>query len=90
VILVVVKVTERLAVRKQAGQKFDVERFNLRNLSRLEVTKQYQIRISNRFAPLKNLKDFETINRVWENNKKNVKTSAKGSMGLYELKQHKP
>jgi len=89
-ILVVVKVRERLAVRKQAGQKFDMERFNLRNLSRLEVTKQYQIRISNRFSLLENLEDFETINIVWENNKENVKTSAKRSISLYELKQHKP
>jgi len=31
--LVVAKVRERLAVSKQAGQKFDVERFNLRKLT---------------------------------------------------------
>jgi hypothetical protein len=30
---VVAKVRERLAVRKQAAQKFDGERFNLRKLS---------------------------------------------------------
>jgi hypothetical protein len=39
--LVVAKVRERLAVRKQAAQKFDAERFNLRKLSELEVRKQY-------------------------------------------------
>ena len=43
--LVVAKVRERLAVNKQASQKFDVERFNLRNLNELEVSKQYQIKI---------------------------------------------
>jgi uncharacterized metal-binding protein YceD (DUF177 family) len=44
-----------------------VETFNLWNLSELEVSKQYQIKISNRFAALKNLSDREGINRAWEN-----------------------
>ena len=44
--LVVAKVRERLAVTKQAEQKFDVERFNFRRLSKLENRKQYQIEIS--------------------------------------------
>jgi hypothetical protein len=43
--LVVAKVRERLAVIKQAVQKFDVERFHLSKLSELEVRKQYQIEI---------------------------------------------
>jgi len=34
--------------------------------------------------------DGEDINRAWENIKENIKTSAKESLGLYELKQHKP
>jgi hypothetical protein len=41
-----------LAVNKQAAQKFDVERFNLRKLSDLEVRKHYQMKISDRFAAL--------------------------------------
>ena len=52
--------------------------------------KQYQIEISNRFAALENLNDREDINRVLENIKENIKTSAKESLGLQELKQHKP
>jgi hypothetical protein len=44
-----------LAVSKQTAQKFDVERFNLKKLSEVEVRKQYQIKISHRFAALKNL-----------------------------------
>ena len=40
--LVVAKVRERLAVRKQTAQKFDGGRFNLRKLNDLEVRKQYQ------------------------------------------------
>jgi hypothetical protein len=39
----VAKVRERLAVSTQATQKFDVERFNLRKLNELDVTKQYEI-----------------------------------------------
>jgi len=43
-----------------------------------------------RFAALENLSDSEDINRVWKNIKGNIKTSAKQSLGLYEMKQHKP
>jgi hypothetical protein len=52
----VVEVRERLAVNKQGAQKFDVERFNLKKLNELEVRKQYQIKVLNRFAALENLK----------------------------------
>jgi len=54
--LVVAKVRERLAVRKQAAQKFDGGRFNLRKLNDPEVRKQYQIEITNRFAALENVR----------------------------------
>jgi hypothetical protein len=50
------KSRERLAVRKQAAQKFDGERFNLRKLNDQEVRKQYQIEITNRFAALENVR----------------------------------
>jgi len=43
-----------LAVCKQAAQKFVGERFNLKKLNALEVRKEYQIEISNRFAALEN------------------------------------
>jgi len=80
--LVVAKVRERLAVNKQAAQKFDGERFNLRKLIEREVRKLCQIEISNKFATLENLSDSEDINRVWENIKDNIKISPKGSLGL--------
>jgi len=66
------------------------KKFNPRKLNELEIRKQYQTEITNRFAALENLSDDEDINRVWENIKENIKTSAKESLGLYELKQHKP
>jgi len=86
--LVIAKVKERLAVGKQATQRFDRQRFNLRKLNELEVMKQYQIEITNRFAALENLND--DVNRTLENIKENIQTSAKESVGLHELKQHKP
>ena len=86
----VAKVKERLAVSKQAEQRFGGERFNLWKLNELEVRKQYQIEIINRFAALEDLNDDEDINRAWENAKENIKTSAKESLGLHELNQHKP
>ena len=54
--LVVAKVRERLAVNKAALQRFDGGRFNLRKLNELEIWKQYQIEITNRFAALEILK----------------------------------
>ena len=73
-----------MALNKQAAQRFDGERFNLRNLNELEVRKQYQIEIINRFTALENLSNGEDINRAWENIKENIKTPAKESLGLQE------
>jgi len=88
--LVVAKLRESLAVRKQAAQKFEGERFNLEKLKELEVKEKYQIEIKNRFAALENLNVDEDVNRVWENIKKNFKTAAKESLCLNKWKQHKP
>jgi len=51
------KLRERLAVRKQEAQKFHAQKFNFRKLRELEVRKQYQIKISIRFAALEKLND---------------------------------
>ena len=88
--LVVAKLRERVAASKQAAQKYDGERFNLRKINELEIRKNYQNEISNRVAALGNLSDNEDINRAWENIKENIKTSAKESLGLRELNQNKP
>jgi len=76
-----------LAVHKKAAQNLDMETFNLRKLNELEVRKQYQIKFSNRFTALENLRDSEDIKKAWENIQENIKTSAEESLGLYELKQ---
>ena len=70
--LVIAKVRERLAVGKQAAQRFDRQRFNLRKLNELEVRKQYQIEIANKFAALENLNDDEDVNRTSEIIKENI------------------
>ena len=86
----VAKFRERLKISKQATQNLNGERFNLRKLNDMEFRKQNQIEITNRFAALENLIDEENINRAWENIKENIKISAKQSLGLHELKRHKP
>ena len=75
---------------KQAEQRFDRQRFNLRKLNEPEVRERYQIKITNRFAALKNVNDDEDVNRIWENIKENIQTSAEESLGQHELKQNKP
>ena len=88
--LEVEKARERFVVSKQAARKPDVERFNIRKLNELEVSRQYQIKISNRFLALENLSDGKNINRTWENIAENIKTSTKESLDMCKLKQHKP
>ena len=41
------------------------------------------------FAALENLRDKEDFTTAWKNNMENIKTSAKESLGLDELKKHK-
>ena len=67
-----------------------MERFNLRKLNELEIRKQYQTETANSFDALEELSDSEGINRAWENIKENIKNPAKESLGLHEMKQHKP
>jgi len=55
----------------------------------VKVRKQYQIKISIRFAALETLSDSDDMNWVWEDIKENIETSAKDGLVLYELKQHK-
>jgi hypothetical protein len=51
---------------------------------------KYQIEITKRFAALENLIVDEDVKRAWENIKESIKTSTTDSLGLHELKQHKP
>ena len=75
---------------KQAAQRFDRQRFNLRKLNEPEVREHYQIEIKSRFSAFENMNDDEDVNRIWENIKENIQTSAEESLGVHELKQNKP
>jgi len=57
--LVAAKFRERLAVSKQAAQ-FDVGRFNLRKLNKMDVRQQYQIEITKDYKQGSN---FGELNR---------------------------
>ena len=62
--LVIAKVRERLAVGKQAEQRVDRQRFNLRKLNEPEFSEQNQIEITKRFAALENVNDYEDVYRT--------------------------
>jgi len=66
------------------------EKFIFKKLGDLEVGKEYQHKISNRFAALENISDNENINIPWENIKGDIKKLAKDSLVLCERKEHKP
>jgi hypothetical protein len=54
---VVAEERQRLSASKQTAQQFDVERLNLKKLNDVEVNFEFQVKLSNRFAVLKNLDD---------------------------------
>jgi len=64
-------------VCKQAAQRVDRQRFNIRKLNELQVRKQNQIEITNRFAALENLKVDEDEHRTLVNIKGNIKPQRK-------------
>jgi len=77
----------RFAVSKQAAQKLDGERFNLRKLNELELGNSIRLILQ---TGLENISDSDDINRAWQSTKENIKTSAKERLGVQELEQHKP
>jgi hypothetical protein len=62
--LVVAKLRERISVSKRVRQNFDLERFDLKKLSDVEVKEKYQVEISNRFAALESLDESFDINNA--------------------------
>jgi DNA repair ATPase RecN len=86
--LVVAKVRERRAVSKQAVQKIDMERFNLKKLNERDVKEQYQVTIRNKFPALENLEDIRDISRAWYNIRENIEILTQESLGYCESKRH--
>jgi hypothetical protein len=68
------------------------ERFNSKKLNDLEVKEKYQVKISNRFTALENLRDDDDVdnNRYQESIRDNIKDTATETMGCYyyALKLH--
>jgi hypothetical protein len=87
--LVVAKLRERISVSKRARQKFDLERFDLKNLDDVEVKEKYQVEIANRFAALESLDESFDMNNAWESIRANIKSSAKNYLGYQKLQHNK-
>jgi hypothetical protein len=85
----VAKVRETLAVNKHRSQRFDMERFNLKKLNKVERKKEYCFYASNRLAALEDLDTEVEINSAWKTIRENIKISAKDGLGYFELKKHK-
>jgi hypothetical protein len=83
-------VSKRISGSKGARQKFDLERFVLKELDDVEVKRKYQVEISNRFAALESLDESLDINSVWARIRENITTSAKENLGYHRLKFNKP
>jgi hypothetical protein len=67
-----------------------MKRFNLKKSNDVEVKKQYQVKISNRFEALENLDDDDDVDikRTWESIRENKKPSATKSLTYCMLKHH--
>jgi hypothetical protein len=87
--LVVAEDKETIAVNKQRSRRFHMESSNLSNLKDLECKEKYRVEVSNRFAPLRELNSEVKMNSTWEKIIRNIKISAKESLGYCELKDHK-
>jgi len=53
-----------MSVSKRTAQKFDMRRFNLKNLNNMKVKQEFQVKISNTFAVLENLYNNAGISRT--------------------------
>jgi hypothetical protein len=85
---VVAKAKERLAVNKQRLHRFCMERFNLKKLNKVHCKEKFCVEVSNRFAAMEDMDAEVEINCAWEVIRENVKISADGSLGYFELKKN--
>jgi hypothetical protein len=82
----VAKVRERLAVNKHRSCRFHPDMFNLEKLNKVQGKDKYHVEVSNKFAALEDLDADVELNGDWETIRENIKISAEGSLGYYELK----
>jgi hypothetical protein len=67
-----------------------MERVNHKKLKEVESKEQYPVEDTNMFAALLDLDAEVDTNSAWEAIRENIKSAAKKSLVLYELKKHKP
>jgi hypothetical protein len=79
-----------MTVSKQAAQKMDMERVNLKNLNEGEIKEQYHVTLTKKSANLENLQDNGDINSTWDINTEDINISAKESLGYCKSKHHIP
>jgi len=81
-------VHDRMSCIVLKGHRCNIIILNVHAMSEEKSDDSYKNSVR-RFGALENLSDSENINRAWENNKENIKISAKQSSGPCKLKQHK-
>jgi NMD protein affecting ribosome stability and mRNA decay len=73
--VVVAKVRERLAVSKHTTHSVHMERFNPKELLKVEGKELFPVEISNSFEAFENLDTEVDINRAWETIRENINIS---------------
>jgi hypothetical protein len=90
---VVAKLRDRLAVNKQRSHRFDMERFNIKELNQVKGKEQFRAEVSSKFAALKDLDAEVDINSAWETirekKKKHTPWFDKGCSKLDQRKEAK-
>jgi hypothetical protein len=76
-------------VRKQTRHRIHIEKFSFNKLNCVEGKQRYHAEVSNRFATLEILDAEADIKSTCQAIIKNIKISAKESVGYSELKDHK-
>jgi hypothetical protein len=85
----VAKVRERQGVEKGRLHTFYMERLNIMKLNEVEGKEQYCVEASEGFAALEDLDTEVDISGACGMIRENIKSSARESLGNYELKKHK-
>jgi 50S ribosomal subunit-associated GTPase HflX len=64
-----------------------MERLDLKKLKEVEGKEKYHLMVLNGIAALEDFDAEVEINSAWEMTRKNIKISAKESLGYFELKK---
>jgi hypothetical protein len=79
----VAKLRDRISVSKRARQKYDFDRFDLKELNDVEIKEKYQVEITS-ICIFRGTNDSFDINNAWEIITDHIKT-AKNNLGYHRL-----